>query len=244
MSIFKTPNQSFRWLLAELSIVVLGILIAFWVSAWWEGVNLSRWEETQLEALRYEFDQNFQLLELTGQQHWRRAVAIENVLDFADSNEIGSSREFPIAELAAIIAWRTSDIATGALDALLASGDLGNIQNDELRRVLAQWPAAVEDAKEDENLAKEFIEFELSPRLAEQGFLVQAYEQRLASLDAALNEIPQLPDGKMATVVVSSNLAGLLAARLAQQKLAAISIGNLQRGTAAIIEMLDRELAN
>ena len=34
MPILKSPNQSFRWLAAELSIVVLGILIAFQVEEW------------------------------------------------------------------------------------------------------------------------------------------------------------------------------------------------------------------
>ncbi len=110
--------------------------------------------------------------------------------------------------------------------------------------MLAQWPAAIEDAKEDENLAKEFIEFELSPRLAEQRFLVQAYEQRLANIDANLAELAPVSDGEMAVVVVSPDLAGLLAARLAHQKLAALSIARLQRFTAFTIELLDRELAN
>ena len=85
MPIFKTPNQSVRWLLAELSVVVLGILIAFWVSAWWEGVNLSRWEETQLEALRYELNQNLQVFERSGAQHLQKASSIENILDFKES---------------------------------------------------------------------------------------------------------------------------------------------------------------
>jgi type II secretory pathway pseudopilin PulG len=47
MPIIKTPNQSFRWLFAELVVVVLGVLIALAASSWYEDTQ-RRLEELEI----------------------------------------------------------------------------------------------------------------------------------------------------------------------------------------------------
>lgn len=240
MSFFNSQNTSIRWLVAELTVVVLGILIALAASAWWEGVALARWEENQLLALQIEFQDNLQLLEQTGYQHNQRADSIAKIHNFSTSNEIGTTAEFPIMELTNLVAWRTSDVASGTLDALLASGELGNIRNDELRQLLALWPARVLDSTEDENLGMHYIEFELAPRLASQDFLSAAYANRIAMVSNIRDYEPVDTLGK---ITITPELPGLIAARLAHQRLAAISISRLEQRAAAILELIDYELA-
>ncbi|MEQ8963805.1 MAG: DUF6090 family protein [Coleofasciculus sp. C2-GNP5-27] len=51
MPIFKTPNQSFRWLFAELTVVVIGILIAFQIEEWRNGLADLDSEQTALSGI-------------------------------------------------------------------------------------------------------------------------------------------------------------------------------------------------
>jgi len=51
MPIFKTPNQSFRWLFAELTVVVIGILIAFQIEEWRDGLADLNSEQTALRGI-------------------------------------------------------------------------------------------------------------------------------------------------------------------------------------------------
>lgn len=51
MAIFSPPNQSFRWLLAELTVVVLGILIAFQVDEFRMGLSSAQQERQALSGM-------------------------------------------------------------------------------------------------------------------------------------------------------------------------------------------------
>ena len=48
MPIFKMPNQSFRWLFSELTVVVTGILVAFQIEGWRNGLADLEAEQTAL----------------------------------------------------------------------------------------------------------------------------------------------------------------------------------------------------
>jgi len=51
----------------------------------------------------------------------------------------------------------TTDPQRGVLDGLIASGNIGWIPNEELRRALANWPAALDDLIEEEHAAEVFV---------------------------------------------------------------------------------------
>ena len=96
-------------------------------------------------------------------------------MDFLNHASPGEDHVFADTVLAALIAWRTSDISNGTLDALLASGRLADIRDDRLRSALAGWPTVWEDAQEDESLARDFVETVLTPALLGQGVLPAAH---------------------------------------------------------------------
>jgi len=54
----KPRVLSGSWILAEIGIVVVGILIAFSLNSWWEGRAAAGREQDHLSALQADFTQN------------------------------------------------------------------------------------------------------------------------------------------------------------------------------------------
>lgn len=81
MTIFKLPQQSIRWLLAEICVVVMGILLAISIDAWWQGLEDRRVEHALLQALATEFETNQEFLDLQFTAYDRRASGAQALLD-------------------------------------------------------------------------------------------------------------------------------------------------------------------
>ncbi len=63
MPLIKSNSRSYRWLLSELFVVVLGILVAFQVDEWRSERELQEQENAQLYALHADFTENVKRLE-------------------------------------------------------------------------------------------------------------------------------------------------------------------------------------
>ncbi len=59
MPVFRVPNQSVRWLLAELVVVVLGILIAFQVEEWRTNRGDQQFFNASLQAILTELEDEY-----------------------------------------------------------------------------------------------------------------------------------------------------------------------------------------
>jgi hypothetical protein len=140
-------------------VVVASILIAFVLDAWWDGRQLHSDLRHELASVGREVAEN------------RRSVAYEiHALEriIAASEATASSLETaPPGRLVAIadtLIWfvafwsPTLDLSFGALDALIASGRLAQIEDAELRLGLAGLKNKVRDAVDDELLAQEVFE--------------------------------------------------------------------------------------
>ncbi len=142
------------------------------------------------------------------------------------------------AVLAPLVAWRTSDISTGTLDALLSSGRLADIDNSMIRRALATWPSEVGNAQEDEILAQNFVENVVAQALLGQGILGPAYRSR--PLPGDLEE--EIEADSSTTFSISPELIDLATIRIIHSKMASLSIVRLRVRIRQILELLDAEL--
>jgi hypothetical protein len=217
---------------AEVAIVVLSILIAFGLDSWWDTRTAARWERIELESLRDEFAANLEHLAQVIRTHEESVVAVEAIRDFAADGSSDSTVLFPDSVLAFLIEWRTSEITMGTLDALLASGDLGELRSPELRRRLAGWKALVLDAQEKEILARDFIEFVLTPALVGNSVLTPAYAARR----------PYGRPSVSVNVEPSAELRDLSSARLAHLRLAIVSQTRVRAEVINILTVLEEEL--
>jgi len=223
---------------AEIVIVVVGILIAFGLDSWWDSRKQVEWEYGQLELLRDEAQSNIEHIESVIEAHERTVADVGVILGFATQEPFGELAEFKNGVVSSLIQWRTSELSMGALDALLASGELGKLKNPELRASLAAWKSIALDAQEKENLARDFVEYVLTPALSDEEFIAPAYEAR-----PPYGNTSELL--KRSIVVGSSaKLRSLSAARLGHIRMAIYSQNRALEAIQEILLLIDSELAH
>jgi|APSaa5957512535_1039671.scaffolds.fasta_scaffold219208_2 hypothetical protein len=82
--------------------------------------------------------------------------------------------------LASLVLVASMDPPTGTLNAMLSSGDIRLIQNQELKALLAAWPALLADIIEEEQSTAKFVEEQLIPHLSTATTLGPVFANRRA----------------------------------------------------------------
>ncbi len=159
-------NEARRWVL-EGTVIVLSILLAFAVDAFWEGRTERKAERVLLETLADDFEAIRELLPVHQLGHTRTAAALEHFVDLVRDANVGDIVSVPDTAIVLGIRNGSFDAPSGALDAVLSSGGLRLISDPELRRMLAAWPSRLLDATEDDRLLRELHGPELRRNLAE-----------------------------------------------------------------------------
>ena len=161
---FRAPA---RWLVAELVIVVLGVLIAISIDSWRQGVQDRRDERVLVESLHREFESNRVALVSQLEVYGKRSAAAQQLLDLGVEAE-----RLPADSLTALWQWITRagtyDPATGVLSSATSSGDLGLIEDLDLRSAIAQWPSGVANFANVESAMSDVIMGQMMPWLRSQ----------------------------------------------------------------------------
>jgi hypothetical protein len=137
---------------ADGAAIVVSILLAFWIQAWWEGQQISVEEQRLLRQLKAEFEQNAELLIVQRRRHEENFAAARNLLTVTGprSENQGLDKESIEQDVHRLMLWWTYDPQMGVLNGMIQSGKLGVISSDQLRSNLANWPAKLQDLAEDE----------------------------------------------------------------------------------------------
>ncbi len=135
--------------------IVLSILLAFALQAWWEALRDTAEELAVVETLVAEIG------EVTA--HLDEAIA-EHVLvmDAADEWRNVSQTTAPdsVAALVRLLIYhRTPNLSLSAVEGLLASGRLSLIRDEQLRAWIAAWPGVKEDLDEETQGVIQFARF-------------------------------------------------------------------------------------
>ncbi len=136
----STNNIQWKRLSAEGAAIVVSILLAFSIEAWWDNYQDRSEEQGILQNLKSEFEQNLAFIET--ELSYRNAV-IESILKIFDASVAQNPVEpKQLDELIGHMTWWSNiEYSRGAIDGLLQSGRLSLIENEELRRVLASMPS-------------------------------------------------------------------------------------------------------
>jgi hypothetical protein len=146
-------RPSAAWFAAEIAVVVVGVLIALALNAWWAGRQDAAREATYLRQLAAD-------LERTEQQ-----------ISIADSVSRGSERataqllrayyrpQVPPADsvrrwLASAVSYSATRPVLGTAEALVATGDLGLVDDDSLRSAITSY---LEGARSGIELQARFV---------------------------------------------------------------------------------------
>lgn len=117
-----TEAQKIPWsrLAIEATAIVASILLAFAIDAWWADREIDQWQSAQLRALRNEFSANLEALDAVVRTHDSSARILESLIAQIRGSDDKTLVTVSDAALVPLVAWRTSDISTGTLDALLS----------------------------------------------------------------------------------------------------------------------------
>lgn len=148
----NTQNIQWKRLLVEGAAIVMSILLAFAIDAWWDNRHERVEEQRILESLKAEFLSNAELIPRYIERHRKSADYTWALLDAMKAAEPGSTIRYPSAKFLHVLEHSSTDPQRGALDAILQSGELRYITNPAIRERLAAWPRLVVDATENEYL--------------------------------------------------------------------------------------------
>lgn len=221
----------------ELFIIVAGILIAFWLDAWWDRASAREAELSELAGIRAELAKGVDVLTrfLDIQSAYGRHLD-DTMLEL----NAGPERiALPDSALRALVAWRTVDVPTSSMDALVASGRLGTIRDLEIRGALASFPAVLDDLGEDEDLARDWVEMVLVPYLAPLGVLPDAYDNHPMTR-SLMGETGTT--GVVLDIRGSPELLGLVSARRMHVRASEWGIRNAIAHAENLINLLDEEV--
>lgn len=148
----------FKTRLGEGVAIVLSILLAFGIDAAWDEAKERSEEREVLEALRDDFRANREDVQVVLEQHLEQRADVILLAGMSRA-EIAALTPDEVGRIVPALAnpW-TFDPRMGALDALVASGQLGLLRNRELARELSAFVNAVRDIDEDVGYMQSFSE--------------------------------------------------------------------------------------
>jgi len=193
-------RTSVAWsrVLIEGVVIVVSILLAFGIDAWWDRHRDRTDEREAIAQLAADFRANAARLDTVRGVHEAALDAAYELLARAGMGGQPRSSS-PTAELVCVSlrAW-TYDPTLGGINSLIQSGRLGILRDDALRVAVAGWPDLVEDLNGDEVLESDNTFRAVAPYLITKGAMFDALRSagRMNRLDveAASDQLELLSD--------------------------------------------------
>jgi hypothetical protein len=209
---------SWRSSLRDVLLIVVSILIAFGLDAWWDGRVARGEERSVLVAVREDFRAARLELDSVLARNERDVTTITALLSMNLSRSEQLSPDSAATLLApAVFGGLTFDPSMGAVQALLSGGLLNQIQNNELAAALAAWPGAIDEIQEDQGFLIETWK-DLRDWAARRGLLtsvlpyLRGLEPSASDLSAGeiLRELVADDEGRQLLAAQTISLIGLL----------------------------------
>jgi hypothetical protein len=155
-------------LFVEGVVIVVSILLAFSLEAWWAERGERLEEKGILENLRLEFMAAGTQLDRYLFFHEVTLSSLDSILRSSRTAlEEGRPRvDVPTVYLARALIPPTYDPRTGTLDGMTHSGHFGILQSEELRKALTSWPGLMAEAAEEDARSEYMVYERLDPVLS------------------------------------------------------------------------------
>jgi len=152
-----TATRSIAWkrLAIEATAIVVSILLAFAIDAWWEERGERQAEIVLLERLRTDFSEIQAALAVVEQEHRAASEACLFFMNAAVGETLPPTPEVDRMVALVFLASRTFNPGSGAVAAFNGSDGSRLIRNQFLADKILAWPGLVEELQEEEaNLQK------------------------------------------------------------------------------------------
>lgn len=141
--------RSWGFLLTEGLLIVVSILFAFALDSWWEERRDQKDELAILHALHDEFTANREVVTYYRGLNLDGIESLEALLLAIGAGRWVSDTRSPDEALAYLILAPTPDVGAGVLNALISSGRIELLQDNDLRIRLATWQGVFDELMDD-----------------------------------------------------------------------------------------------
>ena len=232
-------------ILAEGFAIVVGILLAFSIDAWWQQRSDLEKARVLMQGLQADFESSQRHLEmwLAGNIRIRKALTdflaeIHSTVDEIDSILVDAVH---LAWLAAAVGTPTYNPTESTLRAAISSGQIELLLDVKLRNLLAVWGQQVDDTREDELMVRNVVSGTVVPLLSERVRLAAAFD--FDSMTGWFGNQPGMDLDEPYQVLVDSRLEGAVAERLFYTNFVVIGLSDIRKTQAAILRELEAQLA-
>ena len=138
LRIFSKPG-----IVVEAIAIVVSILFAFAIDAWWDARAEARKSNSQLETIREELASIGEAITYSRSDLEQLRIAVIDILRHIgpETTLISSEELFELIDFS--FRAQTIELEAGSITALLASGELSSLENIELKSNLASWQRRV-----------------------------------------------------------------------------------------------------
>ena len=170
----NTQSIPWRRISVEAAAIVVSILLAFWIDAWWEGRQARASEEVVLKTLLDDLVAKRQLLAERNRFVGAIRDSAETLLRISSGAD-AMAGEDSIDRLISDVWWVSNDAqwTSAPLESLAASGDLSLISNPELVQSLEALRVAIERVKYHSRNDQEFHNRIMTPFMIEKADMAQ-----------------------------------------------------------------------
>jgi len=238
-----TDTQKLPWkrLLAEATAIVVSILLAFAIDAWWEDRSDRKAEQLLLHRLKADFSEIQTAIRFVESEHRETSAACIALLSIPDGAPVPSTPDYDRMVALVFLTSRTFNPGTGAVAAFLTSEGAKLVDNQPLADLLLSWSGLVEELQEEdvflqEGLADRWIPF-LKSKVSLGPYLAIYDEINVDLPEHVSNPNPRKP------LIVDDALVNNVLDRYKLQQIALRDIGPVIDAVDNILTLLEKEIS-
>jgi hypothetical protein len=238
-----SEKQEIPWkrLAAEASAIVISILLAFAIDAWWDDRGNREAEQLLLQRLRSDFLELQADIRFVEQEHQDASSACITLLNIPYGEAVPESPEIDHMVAIVFLTARTFNPGSGAVDAFLGGAGARLVQNQRLADRILAWPGLVEELQEEEISLQKGVVERWIPFLASRvslGPYLATYPDLIAEFlpEQAAAPVPRTP------LIVDQEFVNQVLDRFKFQRIALRDIAPLREAVDEILALLDSDI--
>ncbi|WNC72740.1 hypothetical protein RGQ13_01800 [Thalassotalea psychrophila] len=140
-------QQNWGAAIIDFIVVVSGIFVAIQVNSWNDGLVNKQKEKVILEQLYSDFSSNVESISSMATFHQNKAEELDYVIDMVATDNIDSASDRARNALMSMFQMPPISASMGTYKSLIATGDIGLIQDQQLKTLLIDLESHLESEK-------------------------------------------------------------------------------------------------
>ena len=238
----ETPKVAWKRLAIEAPVIVISILLAFAIDAWWEERGERQAEIVLLERLRADYIEIQSALRLVEDEHREASDACIFLMDMAVGEALPATADVDRMVAVVFLASRTFNPGSGAVASFQSSDAARLVRNQLLADKLLAWSGLVEELQEEEASLQKGVTERWSPYIASRaniGPYIAAFGELMQGMPTRISTPPTREP-----FVVDEEFVNHVLDRFKWQQIALRDLAPVQAAVEDILALIDAELSD